>query len=86
MSSENQKISGRQIAAARELLNITQQQLAAASGVHAVVLARIESGKVVPKEATLTKIREALERRGIVFSNGSKPGVFFDDSKADIPI
>lgn len=86
MSSENQKISGRQIAAARELLNITQQQLAAASGVHAIVLARVEAGRVVPKEATLTKIREALERRGIVFSNGDKPGVFLDNSKAVIPV
>lgn len=85
MSSTKENISGRQIAAARELLGITQGQLAEAAGLHRQVLARIEAAKVVPRTATLAKIRDALERRGITFSNGDKPCVCLDYSKAVIP-
>jgi predicted transcriptional regulator len=79
-------ITGRQIAAARELLDITQDGLSTACGIQKAVLARIEKGKVVPRESTLDKIREALELRGIVFTNGDKPSVTLDRSKAVIPV
>jgi predicted transcriptional regulator len=85
MSSGNVKITGRQIAAARELLNITQAQLAAAVGMQHAVLGRIEVGKVEPRQSSLDRIREVLEEQGIVFINGGTPGVKLDPSKARPP-
>ncbi len=36
---------------------------------------RFERGDQRPYQSTLAKIREALERRGIEFTNGDSPGV-----------
>jgi transcriptional regulator with XRE-family HTH domain len=80
MSSNNRPISGRQIAAARELLDITQRDLVEALGINATTLARIESAKHRTRESqVLTLIVRELERRGIEFINGRgvilrKPG------------
>jgi transcriptional regulator with XRE-family HTH domain len=82
MSTINSKISGRQIAAARELLNITQTQLAAAAGLHQQIVGRIESARVLPRENTVAKLRQALEHRGIEFTNGDSPGVKLRAEKA----
>ena len=70
MSSTKNRIHGRQIAAARELLRLSQGDLAAAVGMLPQALARIEADRVVPREATLGKIVAELERRGIEFING----------------
>ncbi len=67
------KISGAQIAAARELLRITQAELAAASGVGERTLGKFEGDESVPKDAIVEKIRHELERRGIEFTNGDSP-------------
>ena len=85
MSSENLRITGRHIAAARELLDITQEQLAQAAGVSRVTLARLEKAQHIPRDGTLDKIREALERRGIEFMNGDRPGVRHQPDRAIIP-
>jgi transcriptional regulator with XRE-family HTH domain len=61
--------------AARGLLDITQEQLAAAAGVDVETIRRFERGDQRPYQTTLAKIREALERRGIEFTNGGSPGV-----------
>ena len=61
--------------AARGLLDITQEQLAAAAGVDVETIRRFERGDQRPYPTTLAKIREALERRGIEFTNGDSPGV-----------
>ena len=61
--------------AARGLLDITQEQLAAAAGVDVETIRRFERGDQRPYQSTLAKIREALERRGIQFTNGDSPGV-----------
>ncbi len=80
MSSNNRPISGRQIAAARELLDITQRDLVEALGINGTTLARIESAKHRTRESqVLTLIVRELERRGIEFINGrgvilKKPG------------
>ena len=58
MSSEKARIFGRQLAAARELLNITQAQLAEAAGVHQPIIARIEAGTVDPRATTIAKLQE----------------------------
>lgn len=70
MSSTKKRITGRQIAAARELLNLTQRDLAAAIGMLQPMLARIEAAKVTPRIATLERIAAELERRGVEFLNG----------------
>lgn len=71
MSSTKKRINGRQIAAARELLRVSQGELAAAVGMLPQALARIEADRVVPREGTLTRIVSELERRGIEFINGT---------------
>lgn len=75
-----------QLAAARQLLNkMTQEQLASAAGVSHVTIVTFETGQTIPHDRTLEKIKDALERRGIVFTNGGSPGVKLDRSKATIP-
>jgi len=67
------KISGKQIASARELLGITQGELAAAAGVGLHTVVRFETGQAEPYPVNLGKIRSELERRGIEFLNGDSP-------------
>ncbi len=76
------KISGSQIAAARELLKITQAELAEAAGVGMRTVVRFETGDAEPHAANLEKIRSELERRGIEFTNGTGVGVRLDYEKA----
>lgn len=67
------KFSGKQVAAARELLGITQPELATAAGVGLNTIVRFETGQAEPYQANLDKIRGELERRGIEFTNGNSP-------------
>lgn len=76
------KISGSQIAAARELLKITQAELAEAAGVGMRTVVRFETGDAEPHAANLDKIRAELERRGIEFTNGTGMGVRLEFEKA----
>ncbi|MFO0578852.1 MAG: helix-turn-helix transcriptional regulator [Polyangia bacterium] len=80
------KIDGRHILAARDLLKMTQEDLAEAAGVSRLSVFNAENGKTVTRSTTLDKIREALERRGIEFMNGDSPGVRLHPSKAIIPV
>jgi transcriptional regulator with XRE-family HTH domain len=67
------KVSGAQVKAARDLLKITQPELAAASGVSERTIARFETDEDVPKQSNIDKIQGELERRGIEFTNGDCP-------------
>jgi len=71
--------------AARVWLNLDQEVIAAAAGIARASLSQIETGKVIPHESTREAIQRALEIRGIVFTNGDKPGFYFDKTKAVIP-
>lgn len=73
------------VLAARGILEMNQETLAKVAGISARTLIRFESGETIPKEETLVAIKEALERRGVVFTNGDKPGVYLDLQKAIIP-
>ena len=84
MSSKFQ-VSGKQITAARDLLGMKQVELAAAAGVTEATVVNLEKGHHTPRESTLDLIREALERRGIEFTNGDNPGVRLVKDKAIIP-
>ena len=76
------KIVGAQIKAARDLLKITQPELAAATGVAERTIRRFETDEDLPKPANLDKILSELERRGIEFTNGTGIGVRLNYEKA----
>lgn len=77
------KISGKQITAARNLLGINQTELAEASEVAPVTIARFEAGLAEPHAKNIEKIARELERRGIEFTNGDGIGVRLNFAKAE---
>ena len=48
------------LAQVRQSKGLTQEQLSAATGVHRVTIARIETGEVSPKVETLKRLADAL--------------------------
>ena len=76
------KLSGKQVAAARELLGISQTDLATAAGLARLTVSRFEAGAAALKPTTLNLIQAELERRGIEFSNGTGIGVRLNFEKA----
>ena len=77
------KVSGKQVAAARELLGITQAELGHAVGVSRLAIDRFENGRSEPYPRNLAKICDELERRGIEFTNGDGIGVRLNFAKAE---
>jgi transcriptional regulator with XRE-family HTH domain len=76
------KLTGAHVAAARELLRLSQGELAKIAGIGRATLARFESGAMEPHPSNLEKIQLELERRGIQFSNGEGIGVRLNFAKA----
>lgn len=76
------KISGRQVTAARDLLGITQAELAQAAGLSMDTVFSFEAGQTNPYPRSLEKIVAELERRGIEFTNGTGTGVRLVHAKA----
>jgi len=78
------KLSIRQVKAARALLDWSQDQLAAASGISGATIGRLEAedGDLGGRPETGEKIRAALEKAGIEFSNGGEPGVKLKKKKS----
>lgn len=75
-----------QLAAARQLLNrMRQEDLARAAGVSKRTIIEFEAGRTIPHPDTLQKILRAVSDRGIIFTNGDRPGVTFDPGRAIIP-
>lgn len=66
------------------MLKMSQEELATAAGVGIQSVKRFEAGRIEPREDTIMRIQAALEERGIVFSNGDKPGVTLDLSRARV--
>lgn len=66
-----------QCRAARGLVNMTQQQLATASGVSLRTITHFEKEERTPIPANLRMLGEALESAGVIFipGNGEGPGV-----------
>ena len=71
--------------AARVKLDLDQEQLGRAAGVTTNTISNFETGKAAAHESTRLAIQVALEARGIVFTNGDKPGFYFDKDKVIIP-
>ena len=76
------KITGAHVAAARELLKLSQGELAKISGIGRATLARFENAVMEPHPSNLDKIQFELERRGIEFTNGDGIGVRLNYAKA----
>ena len=78
------KVSIRQIKAGRELLAWSQAHLAKASGVSLPTIKRLESedGHLGGRAETQAKILSALEKAGVVFTNGDEPGVKLKKKKS----
>lgn len=85
MSSEKVKANRATLKAARVQLGLHQSQLADAAGLSSKAIVEFETGKTAPHESTWTAIQTALETRGIVFTNGDKPGFYFDKDRVIIP-
>ena len=71
------KVSIRQIKAARALLGWSQEHLAEKAGISVPTIKRLEAadGLLGGRADTGIKLRDALERAGIDFTNGNHPGV-----------
>ena len=85
MSTEKVRASRDDLKAARVRLRMEQEQLARAAGLSPTTISAFENGHTVPHESTRAAIQRAIEARGIVFTNGDKPGFYFDKDKAIIP-
>lgn len=79
------KLSPVHVVAARGLLKMSQQDLAALAGVSQATVAKFEAGLHEPRPATMKVIKGALEDLGIEFYNGGDPGVRLFHSKAKKP-
>ncbi|MFI5012607.1 MAG: helix-turn-helix domain-containing protein [Hyphomicrobiales bacterium] len=64
-----------QCRAARALIDMSQAALAAVAVVPATVIADYETGAGTPRPSDLEAIRRALERAGVEFTDGDRPGV-----------
>ena len=71
------------MAAARELLGITQSELAKAAGIAWHTLQRFEAGTAELRRSSLEKMEGELHRRGIEFTNGDGTGVRLNHRKAE---
>ena len=78
-------ITGRQVRAARALLNWTQERLAEKALVALTALKRLESERGLGvHEGTIDQVRRALEAAGILFiESGQGRGVMFLHETAD---
>lgn len=74
ISQEARSISA--IRAARFAIGWSQAELATASGVSEVSIARMESGAISPRLSTISKVQTALEDAGVFITHNQPPGGF----------
>jgi len=72
-------ISPAQCRAARGLLDITQDQLAALSGISKRAIGNFEAGETRLMHANMQLLRATLERVGVEVIDGERPGVRLND-------
>jgi predicted transcriptional regulator len=73
---DNTRLTGRQIAAARTLLGMTQPDLARRAGVSTPTIKRMEAsvGPAVGMANNVAAVRAALENAGVIFVGGPAEG------------
>ncbi len=67
-------INSKQCRMARAALRISVRELAAMAKVATDTISRLEAGKQL-KPRTIEAVQRALEKAGVEFTNGDKPGV-----------
>lgn len=82
MSTEKVRADRETLKAARVRLSLDQKQLAKLAGLTQETVSNFELGKKTPHESTREAIQTVLEAGGIVFTNGDRPGFYFDKEKA----
>jgi transcriptional regulator with XRE-family HTH domain len=68
-------MTGSQIRAARGFLDRSVRNLGKKAKVHFNTISAIERAKSAGKPETLAPIRKVLEKAGVEFTNGKRPGV-----------
>jgi transcriptional regulator with XRE-family HTH domain len=68
-------VTSAQIRAGRALVNWTVRDLAERAGIHRNTVTNIETERSAGDDVTLAAIRRALEKAGVEFTNGRRPGV-----------
>lgn len=73
---DNTRLTGRQIAAARTLLGMTQPDLARRAGVSTPTIKRMEAsvGPAVGMANNVAAVRAALENAGVIFVGSATEG------------
>jgi transcriptional regulator with XRE-family HTH domain len=73
---DNTRLTGRQIAAARTLLGMTQPDLARRAGISTPTVKRMEAsiGPAVGMANNVAAVRAALENAGVIFVGGPTDG------------
>ena len=66
---------------ARVALDLEQEELARLAGLSRPTVSAFENSKVRTYEKTRSAIQTALESRGVVFTNGDRPGFYMDKRK-----
>jgi DNA-binding XRE family transcriptional regulator len=74
-AEDTPRLSPAQCRSARALLNWSQEDLVARSGVSKKTIADLERGATQPRALTLAQIAQAFKVAGIEFLNGKRPGV-----------
>ncbi|MBI1273936.1 MAG: helix-turn-helix domain-containing protein [Alphaproteobacteria bacterium] len=75
-------ISGRQIRAARALLDMSQEALAKSAGLTPQAIRKIEDGSVQPREGTIADIMRAFNNQGVEFTDNN--GVRFKPQNIEV--
>jgi transcriptional regulator with XRE-family HTH domain len=76
---------GNQLKAARALAEVEQQELADAASVHVNTIRKMEAkgrSEITSAADVLRRVQTALERLGVEFTNGERPGVRLRDPGA----
>ena len=76
------EISSSQCRAARALIAMDQATLAKAASVSRNVIIDFEKERRMPMKNNLAAIQRALEKAGVVFTNGGEPGVKLKKKKS----
>ncbi len=79
-------LTARHVMGARGFLKMSQEELAAASGVNARTIRDFENGNHQLRDKNQEAILEAFALRGIEFTNGDNPGIRLVADKAVIPL
>ena len=79
---------GNQLKAARALVGVEQQELADAASVHVNTIRKMEAkgrSEITSAANVLRRVQTALERFGVEFINGDRPGVRMRD-RGEVPV